>query len=311
MKSNSKSFKIASKFYVIYGDGVPIYVGYTNRSVKQRFAEHKHDKDFSEYDSVESIELKDQRMSFDFTWDYNETCKNAENVSEREKYLVNKYCTQDTCYQKAIGGGQTWAFEKWFVKTNHNNPKFKGLPTNKIRKIINEQKILSMWIYDFIHDICPQYQTDIKNFIRHIEFQYRIDIFSFINNIESQCRTNIGIFVNNVKLQYQVDICNFVNHIEAQYRVDIKSLIGRIEYQYQVDVFSFINRIGYQYLVDIKHFINHIEPQFQTDIRHFINHIEYQHKIDIGSFVGRFKLQYQVDVKNFVGHIKLREIKNE
>ena len=28
-------FKITSRFYVIYGDGIPIYVGYTNRTVKK------------------------------------------------------------------------------------------------------------------------------------------------------------------------------------------------------------------------------------------------------------------------------------
>lgn len=45
-------FKITSRFYVIYGDGLPIYVGYTNRTVKQRFREHKEDKDFSGYTEV-------------------------------------------------------------------------------------------------------------------------------------------------------------------------------------------------------------------------------------------------------------------
>ena len=62
-------FKIKSRFYIIYGDDVPIYVGYTNRTVKQRFAEHKRSKDFSDYDTVEVKELKDQELSFDFTWD--------------------------------------------------------------------------------------------------------------------------------------------------------------------------------------------------------------------------------------------------
>jgi len=41
-------FKIKSRFYVIYGDGVPIYVGFTSRTVHQRFLEHKRDKDFSD-----------------------------------------------------------------------------------------------------------------------------------------------------------------------------------------------------------------------------------------------------------------------
>lgn len=51
-------FKITSRFYVIYGDGIPIYVGYTNRTVKQRFKEHKISKYFSDFDEVRVEELK-------------------------------------------------------------------------------------------------------------------------------------------------------------------------------------------------------------------------------------------------------------
>lgn len=214
MKDNSKSFKIVSRFYVIYGDGVPIYVGYTNRTVKQRFVEHKHDKDFSEYDSVESIELKDQKMSFDFTWDYNETCRNAEKVSKREEYLVNKYCTQDTCYQKAVGGGQTWAFEKWFVETNEDNPKFAGMSGAEIKARIEKEKIVSTDIHSFVNHMIPQYQVDINNFVNDMKPQYQVDISGFINHMKPQYQVDIYNFINNMKPQYQVDIHNFINHMK-------------------------------------------------------------------------------------------------
>ena len=60
-------FKITSRFYAIYGDGRPIYVGYTNRTVKKRFREHCQDKDFSNYDNVYVKELVDEKLSFNFT----------------------------------------------------------------------------------------------------------------------------------------------------------------------------------------------------------------------------------------------------
>lgn len=120
-------FKITSRFYVIYGDGIPIYVGYTNRTVKQRFAEHKEDKDFSDYEDVHVEELKEEKLVFEFTWDYEQTCKNADEVSLREGKLIQKFDTQDSIYQKADGGGQTWASEKGFVKYNRNSPKFRGM----------------------------------------------------------------------------------------------------------------------------------------------------------------------------------------
>ena len=64
----SKTFKITSRFYVIYGDYDPIYVGYTNRTVRQRFREHKEDKDFSEYDNVEVKELVDEKLNYEQTY---------------------------------------------------------------------------------------------------------------------------------------------------------------------------------------------------------------------------------------------------
>ena len=67
-------FKITSRFYVIYGDDHPIYVGYTNRTVRKRFAEHKESKDFSDYKKVQAKELKGERLTYDFTWDYGQTC---------------------------------------------------------------------------------------------------------------------------------------------------------------------------------------------------------------------------------------------
>lgn len=101
---NKNAFKITSRFYVIYGDYEPIYVGYTNRTVKQRFKEHQHEKDFSRYHQVFVKELYGEVLRFNFTWNYKKTCENADKVSLRENQLVQKYGTQDSDYQKADGG---------------------------------------------------------------------------------------------------------------------------------------------------------------------------------------------------------------
>jgi len=120
-------FKIKSIFYVIYGDCVPIYVGYTNRTVKQRFAEHKRSKDFSDYDTVEVKELKDQELSFDFTWDLDAINGDADIVSKREMSLIQQFNSQNSCFQKAFGGGQNWSNVKYFVLSNKDNPKYKKM----------------------------------------------------------------------------------------------------------------------------------------------------------------------------------------
>ena len=209
-------FKIKSRFYVIYGDYKPIYVGYTNRTVKQRFQEHKKSKDFSDYDVVEVKELKDQLLSFDFTWNYEQTCKNAQIVSDREASLVNQYDTQKTCYQKADGGGQTWAIEKWFVKSNKDNPRFAELSSTKIKSRIETERAISSDIHNFVNNMKPQYQVDISDFVNHMKPQYQVDISSFVSSMKPQYQVDIHSFVNDMKPQYQVDIANFVNSMKRR-----------------------------------------------------------------------------------------------
>jgi len=207
-------FKIISRFYVIYGDGTPIYVGYTNRTVKQRFSEHQKDKDFSDYEEVHVEELKKERLVYEFTWDYGQICRDADEVSLREGQLVQKYSTQDSVYQKAIGGGQTWASEKWFVKSNKDNPKFLGMSGTQIKDRIKAEK---------------EIQVDIGHFVSHMESQYQVDISHFVSHMKPQYQINICNFVSSIKPQYQVDISNFVNGMKRQYQVDISNFVSTMK----------------------------------------------------------------------------------
>jgi len=288
----SKTFKITSSFYVIYGDYEPIYVGYTNRPVRQRFREHKEDKDFSDYENVEVKDLADEKLTFDFTWDYDQTCRNADEVSNREADLVKKFNTQDSVFQKADGGGQTWAAEKGFVKSNKENPRFYGMSGAEIKSRIEEEKIVSADIGNFVNNMKPQYQSDIGNFVSDMKPQYQSDIGNFVNNINTQYQVDIGHFVSDMKTQYQVDIGNFVRTMKPQYQVDIGHFVSDMKTQYQVD---------------IGNFVNHMKPQYQVDIGSFVNHMKPQYQVDIGSFVNNMKHQYQVDIGNFVSTMKRRE----
>lgn len=289
---DKSSFKITSRFYVIYGDHRPIYVGYTNRTVRQRFREHKHDKDFSEYDSVEVKELVDEKLSFDFTWDYRQTCENADEVSLREDQLVQQYDTQDSSFQKAYGGGQTWSAEKWFVKSNKDNPKFAGISSSEIKKRLDTKRAISTDIYILVNHIKPQYQVDIGDFVGSMKPQYKVDIGNFVNHMKPQYQVDIGDFVKDMKTQYQSDIYNFVNCMKTQYKIDIA---------------NFVNSMNLQYKIDIGSFVNNMKPQYQVNISHFVSHMQYQYKVDIGGFVGNMNPQYKVDIGNFVNHMKWRE----
>lgn len=183
-----KSFKIVSRFYVIYGDYEPIYVGYTNRTVKQRFKEHQKDKDFSDYDNVEVKELISEKLSFDFTWDYEQTCKNADKVSLREGQLVQQYGTQDSVFQKADGGGQTWADEKWFIKSNRNNPKFAGISGTEIKRLLKEEKAISVWLSNFVNDMKPIEECWLRDFVNHIKLTEEVWLHNFVGHMKIKGR---------------------------------------------------------------------------------------------------------------------------
>ena len=273
----SKTFKITSRFYVIYGDYEPIYVGYTNRTVKQRFKEHKEDKDFSEYDNVEVKELVDEKLSFDFTWDYGKTCDNANKVSLREGQLVQQYGTQDSVFQKADGGGQTWATEKGFVKNNKDNPRFTGMSGVDIKARIEKEKAISA------------------------------DIGHFVSNMKSQYQVDIGSFVKSMKPQYQVDVSDFVKIMKPQYQVDVSDFVSNMKYQYQVDIGNFASNMNPQYQVDISNFVNHMKSQYQVDIGSFVNHMKHQYQVDTSNFVSHMFYQYQPDIQNFVNNMKRRK----
>lgn len=138
---------IISRFYIIYGDDKPIYVGYTNRSVSQRFSEHKRNKDFSNYKNVYVKEV--DKLEFEFTWDEEILYHNAKVVSDKESELIIQYQTYDSPYQKGssnLEGGNTWTYIKTFVKRSKGNPKYNGISNKDIMARINYFDTVRTWI---------------------------------------------------------------------------------------------------------------------------------------------------------------------
>lgn len=186
---------IKSKFYLIKGNDAPIYVGFTNRPIKQRFSEHKVDKDFSGYEKV-TIEKLDE-LDYEFTWNEDILYKNANEVSVREAQLIVEYGTQDSKYQKASDGGQVWAYEKYFVRNNQNNPKFLGMSGVEIEEWIqlqnNRFKKLRSYISntipiylrkqkDYIKSAIPSYLRQQKNYIKGMMPNYLIKQKNYIRH---------------------------------------------------------------------------------------------------------------------------------
>lgn len=237
-------FNIISRFYVIYGDDNPIYVGYTNRTVKQRFKEHLNDKDFSDYEKVQVKELKDEKLTFKFTWDYSKTCDNADKVSVREGELVGLYGTQDSTFQKALGGGQTWASEKYFVKANKDNPKFSGMSTEDIKRYLDAHKTREQWLSNFLGTMRPQKEVWLHNFVSHMVPQKEIWLSSFVDTMRPQKEVWVHSFVNHMKPQKEVWLSDFVGHMRPQKEILLSSFVGTMRPQKERWLSNFVGNMN-------------------------------------------------------------------
>lgn len=169
---------ITSKFYLIRGDNVPIYVGFTNREVELRFSEHKKRKDFSIYKNITIEEI--DRVQYEFTWDYVTLNENAKNVSRRENELIYIFGTQDSPYQKADGGGSVWTHEKWFVRNNPNNPLYEGIPDDIIESYIQMYKEEKLKVFNYISKTVTNKEEKTSSYITKTQYIDSIQILSYI-----------------------------------------------------------------------------------------------------------------------------------
>ena len=191
--------KIISRFYLITIDNKPVYVGYTNRTVKQRFREHIKDKNLSEGAEVKQID----KLEFDFTWDINKVNDNADLVSKIENELILKYKTQDSVYQKGLSnklGGQTWANIKGFVYSNRDNPKYREM---------SGQELL-----DYL-DSYRKRMYKLSYFINRCDDPRKSKLSHFISNYQDPRIYKLNDFINAGKRDDRISkLHNFINHYQ-------------------------------------------------------------------------------------------------
>ena len=200
---------IKSKFYLIRGNDAPIYVGFTNRPIKQRFSEHKADKDFSDYEKV-TIEKLDE-LDYKFTWDENVLYRNANEVSAREAELIIKYNTQDSKYQKATGGGQVWNYEKWFVRTNKDNPKFLGMSGAEIEEWIGDERAVDRYLGNFVNHMQDPVDIYLSSFVGNMKDPVDIYLHNFVNHMSDPVDRYLKDFINGMKTPVDEYLKGFVS----------------------------------------------------------------------------------------------------
>lgn len=218
---------IISKFYLIRGERRPIYVGFTNRTIQQRFTEHKYEKDFSEYSTV-TVELIDE-ISYNFTWDEKVLYSNANEVSLHEEQLVDKYGTQNSPYQKAMGGGQVWSYEKWFVHNNKGNPKFINMSGSDIESYIEEEHEIAVYMKNFVGDMLDPATVYMKNFVNNMSDPVSVYMANFVNHMEDPVDTYLRTFVNNMIDPVPRYMRDFVHHMEDPVESYMRNFVNHME----------------------------------------------------------------------------------
>ena len=181
--------QIVSRFYLITLDDSPVYIGFTNRDIATRFREHQHDKDLPDSAIVQEIDT----LVYDFTWDVATVNNNAKEVSDREAELIEKYGTQDSIYQKSLGGGQVWNEIKHFVVINREDPFWQSMPEDVILATIEKIKAKKVRLTNVIN------HTRTTNRIEHLinDTKNTIRLENVINHTKTTRR--LESVVNNTK----------------------------------------------------------------------------------------------------------------
>lgn len=203
--------KIVSRFYLITLAGDNIYVGYTNRPIKERFREHVKDKELPKEATVKQID----KLEFEFTWDMVQVNENAKLVSKRENELIAEYGTSSSKYQKGLRdnlGGQTWASVKGFVHSNKDNPQYRGMDSQELLAYLDSYRKRMNKLSTFISHYKDPRLSKLSNFISHYH-DPRLDKLShFIGNYKDPRLTKLSSFISHYKDPRLAKLSSFISN---------------------------------------------------------------------------------------------------
>ena len=261
--------KIISRFYVITLNKKPVYVGYTNRPIEQRFNEHKRDKDFGKIQpEIQQI----AQLEYEFTWDINKIDRYANEVNNKECELIQQFNTQNSKYQKANGGGQNWNDIKYFVNTNHNNPKFLNMPESDVLKRIDNEHNINKYLIGF-QKVNTAVSIYMHNFITHIQNPATIYTSHFISHMQNPATIYISNFISSMHNPATNYINTFITHMQNPATNYINNFIQKMNNPATRYIQSFIKHIEKPPAQYMQSFINAIQNPSTRYMQDFISHM--------------------------------------
>ena len=210
--------KIVSRFYLITLDNKNIYVGYTNRPIKERFREHIKDKELPKEATVKQID----KLEFEFTWDMVQVNENAKQVSDRESRLINEYGTSSSVYQKGLRdnlGGQTWASVKAFVHSNKDNPQYEGMDSQELLTYLDSYHKRLTKLSSFIGNYHDYRLSKLSGFISSYRDLRLSKLSNFISHYQDPKLSKLSNFITNYRDPRLIKLSNFISHYQ-NYRLN-------------------------------------------------------------------------------------------
>lgn len=218
--------KIVSRFYLITLDNKNIYVGYTNRPIKERFREHVKDKELPKEATVKQID----KLEFEFTWDMVQVNENAKRVSKRENELIAEYGTGSSIYQKGLRdnlGGQTWASVKAFVHSNKDNPQYRGMDSQELLAYLDNYRKRVAKLSSFISRYRDYRLDKLHSFIKDYR-DYRFNkLHNFIKDYRDYRLSKLSHFISSYRDYRLNKLCSFVGGYKDYRLSKLASFVSR------------------------------------------------------------------------------------
>ena len=255
--------KIVSRFYLITLDNKNIYVGYTNRPIKERFREHVKDKELPKEATVKQID----KLEFEFTWDMVQVNENAKRVSKRENELIAEYGTSSSKYQKGLRdnlGGQTWASVKAFVHSNKDNPQYRGMDSQELLAYLDNYHGRMDKLHAFITHYRDPRLDKLSSFVSHYHDPRLDKLSGFITNYKDSRLDKLRNFIGSYHDPRLTKLSHFVSNYKDPRLSKLSHFIGDYKDPRLDKLHGFITSYKDYRLKKLSNFVsNYKDPRLQ------------------------------------------------
>ena len=280
--------KIVSRFYLITLAGDNIYVGYTNRPIKERFREHVKDKELPKEALIKQID----KLEFEFTWDMVQVNENAKRVSKRESRLIDEYNTKDSKYQKGLRdnlGGQTWADVKAFVHSNKDNPQYTGMDSQELLAYLDNYRKRMGKLHNFIVHYQDYRIQKLSNFVSKYRDPRVQKLSNFISNYKDPRLSKLSNFVRNYCDPRITKLHHFISHYQDPRLDRLSSFISNYKDPRVQKLSNFITSYKDPRLTKLSNFISHYRDPRLDKLSHFVSGYRDPRLDKLHNFITHYK----------------------